>query len=213
MQPRGTHWIEEDYEPTDPSYTPASRRQRGLPEVDDESVTEIELRSPIKNMGYEPRGVQSTMESKLKEAEELEPARKESSARRNRSPSPDNLVNRVSDSEDDDNANFDNANFDPMDALRKLLPHLVNCPHNEAHPDCHMWTALRSISTHQLAMYLAHNIREDGAPSDEIKIVANHLKRRKAGLLGTSYLPYHDNKRAFKYHHIHVRPKQSSAAK
>ena len=76
-----------------------------------------------------------------------------------------------------------------------------------------MWSALRSISSHQLAMYLAHNIREDGAPSDEVKIVANHLKRRKAGLLGTSYLPYQDNKKAFKHHHIHVRPRQSPAAK
>ena len=103
--------------------------------------------------------------------------------------------------------------FDEIDALRKLLPHLVNCPHNETHPDCHMWTALRSISTHQLALYLAHNIREDGAPTDEIKIVANYLTRRKAGLLWTSYVPYHRNKRAFKAHHIHVRTKKSSVAK
>ena len=162
-QPREALWIEEDYEPTDPSYTPASRKQRGLPEADNESVIEVEIRSPIKKMSYGSRRVQPA--PKLKEAEEIELALKEPNARRNRSPSPDNLVNGVSDSEDEGS-----VDFDEMDALRKLLPHLVNCPHNETHPDCHMWTALRSISTHQLALYLAHNIREDGAPTDEIKI-------------------------------------------
>ena len=186
-QPRGIHWIEEDYEPTDPSYTPVSRKQRGLPEADDESVTEVELRSPIKSMGYGPRNIQSPMNPRLKEAEEMEPARGEPNTRRNRSPSTDNPANGISDSEEEEEE--DNANFDPMDALRKLLPHLVNCPYNEAHQDCHMWSALRSISSHQLAMYLAHNIREDGAPSDEVKIVANHLKRRKACLLYTSPSP------------------------
>ena len=205
-QPREHLWVEEDYEPTDPSYTPASRKQRGLPEADKESVIEVEIRSPIKQMSYGSRRTQST--PKLREAEEFELARKEPKARRNRSPSPENPVNGVSDSEDESI-----VDFDEMDALRKLLPHLVNCPHNETHPDCHMWTALRSISTHQLALYLAHNIREDGAPTDEIKIVANYLTRRKAELLGTSYIPYHKNKRAFEAHHIHVRTKRSSVAK
>ena len=203
--------MEEDYEPTDPSYTPMSRKQRGLPEADDESVTEVEIRSPVKNMGYGPRNIQSPTNPKLREAEELELARGEINTRRNRSPSTDNPVNGVSDSEEEEKE--DDANFDPMDALRKLLPHLVNCPYNEDHQDCHMWSALRSISSHQLAMYLAHNIREEGEPSDEVKIVANHLRRRKAGQLGTSYLPYRDNKKAFKYHHIHVRPRQASTTK
>jgi len=206
-QPREEVWVEEDYEPTDPSYTPAAaRRQRGSPEEDNESIIEVELRSPIKKMSFGPRRVQPT--PSLKEAEEFELVHKEPNARRNRSPSSENQVNGVSDSEDEDN-----VDFDEIDALRKLLPHLVNCPYNEAHQDCHMWSALRSISSHQLAMYLAHNIREEGAPSDEVKIVADHLRRRKAGQLGTSYLPYQDNKKAFKYHQIHVRPKHSSTTK
>ena len=113
-QPREEVWIEEDYEPTDPSYTPAAarrqrgspeadnaaRRQRGSPEADNESIIEVELRSPIKKMSYGPRRVQPA--PKLKEAEEFELVHKEPNARRNRSPSPDNQVNGISDSEEEE---------------------------------------------------------------------------------------------------------------
>ena len=78
-QPREEVWIEEEYEPTDPSYTPAAaRKQRGLPGADDESIIEVEIRSPIKKMSYGSRRVQTA--PKLKEAEEFELARKEPNA-------------------------------------------------------------------------------------------------------------------------------------